>query len=146
VCTVLGRGWMERKGKERSTRPSRTYQCEPCQAAAVRRGEKRKGQCDRKELNSGNRVGRRLCGEERKALQLGEDGQVGQVHQEPPSVYHVRRRLDGEERKGKVNATVKNPPVCTVSGGGWMERKEKNRKGQRDCQELNSVNCVRRRL
>jgi hypothetical protein len=34
VCTVSGGGWMERKEKERSTQPSRTIQCEPCQAAA----------------------------------------------------------------------------------------------------------------
>jgi hypothetical protein len=27
-----------------------------------------------------------------------------------------------EECKDKVNATVKNNPVRTVSGGGWMER------------------------
>jgi hypothetical protein len=40
----------------------------------------------------------------------------------------ARTVLDGrcEERKvRKVNATVKNNPVCTVSVCGWMERSAK---------------------
>jgi hypothetical protein len=69
---VSGGGCKERKEKERSTRPSRRIQWEPCQAAA------------------GWRV---------KPIKTA--------------------------KKVKVNATIKNDQVLTVSGGGWMERRVK---------------------
>jgi hypothetical protein len=108
--------------KERSTQPSRTIQWEPCQAATGWRGEERKGKPSSKAKTAKSaKYYLQRATYWTAAVRRGKKGQ--RYRQEQFSGNRVGRRLDGEERK--VNATVNNSPVGTVSGGGWMERSAK---------------------
>jgi hypothetical protein len=63
-------------------------------------------------------------------------------HQELFSVNRVGQRLSGEERKKvKVNTTIKNSTVRTVSGGGCKERKESPPARQRRPSRPRTIQC-----
>jgi hypothetical protein len=87
--------------KERSTRPSRPIKCVPCHAAAGWRRVQSPSRRQRKESPQARR--RRTSWPK-----LAECTVLG--------------GLCKESKERKVTGTIKIHQVCTVSGGGWMER------------------------
>jgi hypothetical protein len=123
-------------GKERKSPPARqrrpswpkNLQSVPYRAASARRVKK--GQQDHQEPSSVYRVRRWLDGEECKAHQGGEERKSPPARRRLPSQPKlaectVSGGLCEESKERKVNATIKIHQVCTVSGGGWMERSAK---------------------